>query len=183
MLSLIPCSKQKNCAAFKDEDLRYIPYEIPDTLKFENQQGEIFEIFITSIEKSEASSFTCKDLYGICPCINYVKVISKDTNNSGSYVFLKIEQSDVSNMQYFKYQVLDYYFEFDFRNELPHVKDFNNIELRDTVIIKNKSYSKVLIIKDINNPRSSISQVFFNETNGILKFVEKVTVSEWELVK
>lgn len=182
ILSSISCSKQTNCAAFKNEDLRYIPYNISDTLTFENQDGEIFEIFINSIEKSEASSFTCRDLYGVCPCVDYVKLISKDSKNPNSYVFLKMEQSDVSAMQYFKYQVIDYNFEFDFRNELSEVSYFNNIILKDTVVIKNKSYSKVLIIKNTDNPKSSISQVYFNEKNGILKFVEKVTGSEWELI-
>ncbi len=176
------CTKQKECPAFNDDDLRYIPYKIGDTLNFINQQGELFAFFIEKFKKSEAYNFKCKDIYGICSCINYVDIISTDTENSSSYSFLKLEQSDASDMQYFKYHILDFYFEFDFRNELPYIHDFDNFELIDSVKIFDTFYTEVVVVSNLNNSVSKISKVYFNKTVGILRFSEKLSGKEWSLV-
>lgn len=179
VITSFSCTKLKECPAFIDEDLKYIPYKTGDTLKFKNQLNELYYFFIENIEKSVAYNFNCKDLYGICPCLNYVDVIVRDSINNTPYSILRMEQSDVSSMQYFKYHIIDFYFEFDFRNELPYIQDFDNMELIDSIIIGGRRFTEVIVISNLNNSASKISKVYFNKTFGILLFSEKLSGNEW----
>ena len=112
--TLFSCKVDKNCPAFDPSDLSNISYKMLDTLKFTDQQEAVFNIYIQTINQSAAFDQECVDLHKICPCLNYVDVLATNSNSADSYVFLKMEQSDVSDMQYFKYQVMDFYFEIDF---------------------------------------------------------------------
>ena len=178
---LISCKKQKDCPPFSSSDLEYIPYETGDSLNFINQQGNAYQIIITGIDQSEAYDYECRDLHGICPCINYAEVISTNTETHDPVVFLRFEQSDVSDMQYFKYQVMDYHFEFDFRNELPYIEDFPFIQFHDSLLVSGGFYYNVVEINNTDDPVSVISKVFFNENHGILKFIEK-SGTDWSLL-
>ena len=176
------CKKDKKCPAFNDSDLTFVPYSVNDTIKFTNEQDEEYDIYIESFNKTEEYNYECRNIERVCPCTNSVDVIVTDSKISESYTFLQLEQSDVSNMQYYKYQVADFYFEFDFLNELPNINDFEYITLLDSAEIGNKWYKQVVVISNFDNPTSVIFNVFFNQADGILKFTEKNNGSEWSLV-
>ncbi len=178
----LSCTQYKECPAFDEADLQYLPYVTGDTLVFHNEQAESYQIYIEELRQSEAYDFTCRDLYGICACTDYVEVMATDTENPDPYIFLRMEQSDVSDVQYFQYQLLDYDFEFDFRNELPHIDDFPHIEFKDSLLIGEHVYHEVLMIRNQDQSASRIDKVYFNQCGGILKFCKENPAEKWELI-
>ncbi|MDD3875033.1 MAG: hypothetical protein PHT69_00245 [Bacteroidales bacterium] len=176
------CKKIKNCPAFNEQDLSYMPYKKPDTLTFRNSVDSIFEIYIQNINTSDAYSFECRDLKMTCPCINSVEILTTDSRRITPYVFLKMEQSDVSEMQYFYYLVQNFNFEFDFRNELPYIDQMGHMEFAGDILIGNRTYNKVVIINNFDMSPANISKVYFNKTDGLLRFVEKSSAMVWDIV-
>jgi len=179
---LLSCAKTKHCPTFNETDMTHMPYKKADTLLFKNASDSVFEIYLQSLVKSEAYSYECKDAKKMCPCINYVEVRATDTKRSTLYPFLKMEQSDVSEMQYFKYQVLNFSFEFDFKNELPYISQIPHMSLIGTMNIGNQTYSQVVEIVNDDLSSANISKVYFNKNNGLLRFVEKSSGTIWDIV-
>lgn len=93
-----------------------------------------------------------------------------------------MEQSDVSNMQYHKYNVKGFRFEFDYRNELPHIDEMPFLQFIGNLTIDNVTYSDVIRINNTSST-SGISQVFFSKKEGVLQFVEKGTNLTWSIEK
>jgi len=175
------CKKEKSCPAFDTSDTVEFTYKNPDTISFENESAELFQIFISHISYSLPFTYKCKDLYNICPCINYAEAMATDTKTQVSYSFLKMEQSDVSEMQYFKYNVQGFEFEFDFINELPYIDQMDHLKYYRSYAIGNIVYEDVVIITNRNDGITNIFQVFFNKQNGVLRFIEKSTNSIWSI--
>lgn len=178
------CNHQKTCPEFDIEDLQLIPFMETDTLEFMNPENELFSIVIQKFELSESHTVEWKGVKALKEeaCLNFVEINASDSRNTTSYIFLKMEQSDVSEMQYFKYQLLDFYFEIDFDNEVPFINDFDDMELVPTLSINDTVYSDVIRYLDIANSSVLIQTVYLNKKDGILKFIEEVDGVEWVLV-
>jgi hypothetical protein len=182
ILSVFSCKTEKDCPAFETNDLKYFAYHAGDTLRFTNAASEIFEIYIEQIKTSDSYSFECNDLYGICPCINYAEAIATDNRSSDSYILLKMEQSDVSEMQIYRYRIMDYSFEFDFKNELPYIAEMEHLTFLGNFSVGGKIYENVVKISDLGNSSEMVEAVFFNQKNGLLRVDEKSPDSIWEIV-
>lgn len=177
------CKKQKSCPGFDTQDLSEFTYAEPDTITFENETSELFQVFISHINLSSPYTYECRDLYGICPCTNYIEAMATDTKTQNTYSFLKMEQSDVSEMQYFKYNVQGFEFEFDFINELPHIDQMDHLKYYSSFTIGDAVYQDVVVITNFNSEKVHIHQVFFNKQNGVLRFIEKSTNKVWSIKK
>ncbi|HBX50639.1 MAG: hypothetical protein A2W98_00945 [Bacteroidetes bacterium GWF2_33_38] len=171
--TMFSCKHKKECPAFKESDLTHVTYSEYDTLKFVNQQSEEYYIYLQNFILSDAFEDECVDLYGICPCINYVEVMAKNSTSMSPYVFLRMEQSDVSDMRYFKYKVQDFDFEIDFDNEVQYVDDFPYMDLLDTITIQNTLYHNVIVYSNLENANSDVFKVYLNKANGIIRIHEK----------
>ena len=177
---LFSCKTEKDCPAFESNDLKYFTYRTEDTLRFTNADSEVFEIYIDQIVTSESYSFECKDLYGICPCINYAEAKAQDSRTNESYVLLRMEQSDVSEVQMFFYHIMDFSFEFDFNNELPHIDEMPHLSYMGSFSVGGKFYQDVVKIIDYDSSSDRVSAVYFNQKNGILRIDEKASENVWE---
>lgn len=164
-------------------DLAEFTYRNTDTISFENDSAGLFQIFISQIDYSLPYTYECRDLYNVCPCINYAEAIATDTKTPVPYTFLRMEQSDVSDMQYFKYNVRGFEFEFDFRNELPCIDQMDQFKHYSSMAIGNVVYDDVIVIFNVNIGGPDISRVFFNKQNGVLQFIERSTNTAWRLKK
>ncbi len=176
------CRKSVNCPAFDTDDSIHFAYNNLDSLIFVSTNDDTLEIYMQRVETSEAYSYTCKDLYGICPCLNSIKLIVKDSRNANPYVLLEMEQSDRSALQSFTYTVLGFEFEFDYTNELPYIDEIEHIDYIGNLEIKGKLYSGVVLLKNMDLSPANISSVYINKENGILGFTEKNPVLTWSLV-
>lgn len=178
------CKREVTCPAFKNSDLQYIAYNENDSLVFEFNQTDMplkYIIHIKEISPSESFVQKCKrDLYNQCPCINSVSVTAENSEDSSSFVFLKMEQSDVSEMQVFKYHIKDFNFEIDFDNELPYSSDIPYMEYIPSLEINGITYTKVAIITNLDNLSSNILKVYLNKANGIFAFQDK-SLNTWNL--
>ncbi len=175
------CKKEKSCPAFNENDLQYIAYAEFDTLTFTNNQNDTFQIYIEEFHFSESYKEKYETVFNVkkIACLNYVDLFASDSRNTSSYVFLKMEQSDVSEMRYFKYNLLDFYFEIDFENEVPYIDDFDYMELVPNLSINDTIYNNVVRYRDIQHSSEVIQSVYLNKKDGILKFVENVSGVEW----
>lgn len=181
-LSLLSsCKVEKNCPGFDEADMKEFSYQEPQTLTFENEDSALFEIVITEIIMSESYDVECRDLYRICPCINYVEAVATDPSASKPYVFLRMEQSDVSEMQYFKYTLKDFEFMFDFVNELPHIDEMDMFTYHPSFIVGSKAYYDVVEITNTDEESPGISRVYFTKKDGIIRFIEKDSDMAWNL--
>jgi len=181
LLAFSTCKTEKECPGFNSEDLTEFTYLNADTIYFKNETDSLFQIFISNINMSAPFTYDCKDLHKVCPCINYVEAQATDTKTNTSYIFLRMEQSDVSEMQYFKYNVQGFQFEFDFINELPHIDQMNHIEYFSSFLIGNITYTDVILITNHDTESADIFQVYFNKQKGVLRFIEKSTNMIWSL--
>ncbi len=175
------CKKQVSCPGFDASDISEFSYIEPDTITFENENSELFQIFISHINLSLPYTYECRDLYKTCPCINYIEALATDTKSLNTYSFLRMEQSDVSEMQYFKYNVQGFEFEFDFINELPYIDQMDHLKHYSSFAIGDKVYQDVIAITNLDSETVNIFQVFFNKQNGVLRFIEKSTNSIWSI--
>jgi len=175
------CKKEKSCAGFNPDDLTEFSYKTIDTLVFMDVDSNLFYIYISAINLSEPYTYKCKDLYKTCPCINYVEALATDSRSTTEYIFLKMEQSDVSEMQYFKYNVQGFEFEFDFINELPYIDQMEHLQHFQTMTIGNYVYDNVIEVTNLNLSTANIYKVYFNKQNGLLRFSEKTTNKVWTL--
>ncbi len=173
MIFAYSCSNKVDCPAFDENDLKDIPYKVGDTLKFQDLQENIKMIIVKKIKQSDAYTYKCKDLNALCVCTNYAAVIVDYLSNGKTDTLLKYEQSNKSDMKYYKYKIEDFYFEFDFENELPYIDNFEHIFLIDSLEINNQILTEVLVIRNISDVSSNISKVYFNKKFGILKYQEK----------
>jgi hypothetical protein len=176
------CKKQKSCPGFNISKFTEFCYQQPVTLTFESQEQEQFIVTISSIFQSLPYNYECRDLYGICPCLNSVEAKATDSQTTTEYSFAKMELSDVSEMQYFKFNVKGFEFEFDFINELPHIDQMDNFSFYPTITIGNQIYSEVVVVTNQNQDQSGISQVFFSKQFGVLRFTEKVSGKVWSIL-
>lgn len=181
-LTIISCKKHKDCPAFKDADLIHIAYSVGDTLTFINQQSDTMNIYIKNLIKSADFEQDCREIENVCPCINYLNVLAKNSNSSTEYNLIRMEQSDASEMRYFYYHVFDYNFEIDFDNELQYVNDFPYLDVVSSITIGNKQYYNVIIYSNLENNNSIVSKVYLTKSDGILKILQKDNKS-WEKIK
>lgn len=166
------CKTEKNCPAFKAADLSNIAYKSNDTLKFTNAKSGEYNIFIKEVKLSDIYTYECRDLYKVCPCLNYVEVLVTDTYNSKEYSFLKMEQSDVSEMQYFKYNVMGFYLELDFNNEVQYANQFPYLAV-ENITINNVLYNNVVVYSNLEDASSTVSKVYLTKKLGILRILMK----------
>lgn len=175
------CKQEKSCPAFDMDDQAEFTYNKPDTISFENESAELFQVFISQINFSLPYTYECRDLYKICPCTDYAEALATDTKTPVSYSFLRMEESDVSEMQYFKYNLQGFEFEFDFINELLYIDQMDHLKHYSSFIIGDSVYEDVIVITNMNFETTNIFQVFFNKQNGVLQFIEKSTNSIWRI--
>lgn len=175
------CRLDKSCPGFDEMNMKEFSYQAPDTLIFVNEDSERFEVYIKEINRSESYEYECRDLYRICPCINYVEAVAKDTRTAIPYAFLRMEQSDRSDIQYFKYNIQGFEFEFDFINELPFINEMDMFTHHGSFIVGNKVYYDVVVITNSDDELPRIYQVFFTKKDGIIRFIEKETSMAWNI--
>lgn len=168
----LACKKEKHCESFDLNDTIHFAYNHIDTLVFENRHYERFFIYINSIETSEPYVFTCKELHGICACTDYIRANATDSENSNEYIFLEMEQSDVSDLQYFTYDLKGFVFEFDFINELPHIDEMENLQHYSAYTINDVAYKDVIEVRNMNYNNQNIYKAYFNQENGLIQFIE-----------
>ncbi len=181
-LILAACKTEKECPAFDMADFAEFPYQQPDTLVFKNITDDTFSIIIREIVLSEVYTIDCSEPKKICPCLNSVEAMATVNQSSTRFRFLQMEQSDVSDMQYFRYNVKGFEFEFDFRNELPYINQIPYAHAVGDLIIGDTTYKEVVVINN-EDTNSNISQVFFNKESGLLKFKEKNPEQIWSIQK
>lgn len=174
------CTRTVECPPFDEADLVLVPYSVDDTLRFVNQNSEVFKIVVEDIYPSEAYTFKCRDLNNICVCENTVHILASDTETSVEYWFLKIVQNDKSDQQSYWYTVLGFTFEFDFLNDLPHVDMMPHMTLIGDMEIGDILYEEVVKVTNENTKNSGIHKVYFNKENGILMFTD--IDHEWKLL-
>jgi len=177
------CKKKVECPAFDSADLHYFPYKQIDTLSFLSSNSDTFMIYIQKIEQSESYEYTCKDLHKICPCLNSVSAIVTDSKSSQQYEFLVMEQSDVSALQNFKYNILQFTFEFDFKNELPYIQQIPFMKYIGNYMIEDRTYYEVIEITNTDNTTTPIAKLYFNKANGIIRWNEKGNGKIWHLTE
>jgi len=175
------CKKDIECSGFNTSDSSEFTYTIPDTLTFKNETSGEFQIVIKEIKLSEPYTFECRDLYKICPCMDYIEALVTDSKTQTPYTFLKMEQSDASEMQYFKYNVQGYQFEFDFINELPYIDQMDHLTYYSTYTFGTVTYNDVIMITNSDFETNDIYRVYFNKENGVLRFIEKSTNQIWTI--
>jgi len=180
---MLGCTRHKDCPAFNPDDMQHFPYPTPDTLRFENASGGLLEIYIHEVKQSQSFSINCKNLHKQCPCENFVEAYATNSRSATSYTLLRMEQFDSSPVQIFRYQVLDYAFEFDFVDELPYIDQMPHIEFIGTLTTQYASYQDVLSISREEAPLLGVSKVFFNKEKGVLRFIEKPSNMVWEIVE
>jgi len=180
-LIFFSCKVQKSCPGFGTNDISQFSYKKSDTITFENESSDLFQIFISDIILSLPYAYECQDLYKICPCLNYIEALATDTKTLKTYTFLRMEQSDVSEMQYFKYNIQGFKFDFDFINELPHINQMAHLKYYSSLSIGTKVYQDVIAITNLDSEKNDILQVFFNKQYGVLRFIEKSTNNVWSL--
>ncbi|MBN1925171.1 MAG: hypothetical protein JW798_04985 [Prolixibacteraceae bacterium] len=176
------CKTEKTCPAFDPGDLSEFTYPVADTIVFENELSEKFLIFISEVKFSEPYTFECQDMYNICACLNSVEAIATDSKNNVPYTFLKMEQSDVSDMQYFYYNVRGFNFEFDFINELPYIHEMEHLIYHSSLTVGTITYNEVIEIRNLELSTANIGRVYFNKENGILRFIIQSTGEQWDLI-
>jgi hypothetical protein len=182
LLSLISsCTKEKSCPGFLVTNRTEFCYTNPDTITFENKDSELFQVFISGSNESLPYTFECRDLYNVCPCINYIEAVATDSKTTTPYVFLRLEQSDVSNMQYFKYNVLGFEFEFDFINELPNINQMEHLKYYASYTINNVTFTDVIEITNLDLSTADIYKVYFNKQEGILRIIERKSNAVWSI--
>ena len=179
-LYFLACTRTVYCPPFDEDDLTLVPYNVDDTLRFVNIDSELFEIVIKEISPSEPYNYRCRDLHNICVCENSVYVLARDTKRSFDYWFLTILQNDRSTQQSYWYTVLDFGFEFDFINDLPYIDMMENMVLIGDLQIGGVIYEDVIEATNQYGWGSDIIKVYFNQENGILKFID--SEHEWELL-
>ncbi|MBU0488479.1 MAG: hypothetical protein KKA07_11995 [Bacteroidetes bacterium] len=180
-VAISSCKKQKSCAGFSTSDISEFTYIHSDTLTFENSASGLFQVVFTQVNFSEPYSYECKDIDRVCPCINFIEAMATDSKTVTPYSFLKMEQSDVSEMQYFKYNVQGFEYEFDFINELPYIDQMPHLAHYSSFTIGNVAYSDVILITNQDLSTADIFQVYFNKQNGVLRFIVKSTNEVWSI--
>ncbi|MFC2136720.1 hypothetical protein ACFLTE_01060 [Bacteroidota bacterium] len=176
------CEAEKTCDAFDKANNDLIPYEINDTIIFLSIDSLEFKIYIDDYIYSKEYIEMCPYFkISDCPCLNSVEILAINSNEITQEVFLEIEMSDISDMQYYKYQLLDFYFEIDFINELPYADDFDHIKYYEKLTLNNNEYANVAEINNINATKEGVNKVLVNKENGILKFYQKNSAIEWTI--
>jgi len=175
------CKRDKECPAFNSSDMQHIAYNAFDTIKFINPQNDSLFIYLQDFQFSKSFKQDCDFADFVCPCINYVELTAKNSKDDIPYVFLKMEQSDASDVRYFEYQILDFDFKIDFDNEIAFADDFPYMELIDNLIINQKTYINVVIYTNTENQVSNVLKVFLNKENGILRIQTKENII-WDLI-
>lgn len=176
------CKKDKECAAFNAADLQYIAYNRLDTLVFTSSELDTFKIFIKEFVMSQAYSFECQSLDGVCPCSNSVEINAANSGSSTSYVFLKMEQSDVSDQQSFKYKVMDFYLEIDFDSEMQYADQIPYLDVVNNYTIGDKTYNNVAVYSNLDDEVSQVSKVYLTKNEGILKILLK-SGKDWTIIR
>ncbi len=179
-LYFMACIRTVDCPPFDQDDLVLVPYSADDTLRFVNQNSEVFEIVVEGIYPSEAYTFKCRDLNNICVCENTVHVLASDTETSVEYWLLKIVQNDKSEQQCYWYTVLGFMFEFDFVNDLPYIDMMEHMTFIGDMQVGDRIYEKVIVATNKYDFVTDVDKVYFNQENGILKFIDSEL--EWELL-
>ncbi len=184
LVLIYSCKAEKTCPAFDQSNIDLIPYNEGDTVNFISNDNREFNIFINDFDYSKEFIKMCP-YYKIaeCPCLNSVQVIAKNSLKNETDGFLEMEQSDVSDMQYYKYQILDFYFEIDFINELPYADDFEYLKHIDKLTINNKEFIDIAEIVNTNATDTGVNKVFVTKKDGIIKFLENNSAIEWTIVK
>jgi hypothetical protein len=93
-----------------------------------------------------------------------------------------MEQSDISDMQYFKYNFRGFYFEFDFINELPYINQMEHLTYHSSLTVGAATYEEVVEIRNLEPASADIARVYFNKENGILRFIINSSGEQWDLV-
>ncbi len=174
MLMIISCKKEKNCPAFSQNDLFLLPYNEDDTVVFQSYHNPSFSIIIQQLIQSSEYTETYQSLLNLKKeaCINYAELMATGTGKEKPYVFLRLEQSDVSDMQYYKYTFKDFYFEIDFKNEVPYANDFDQFDVVNRMAINEKEYREVVVYKDIQDESKEISTIYLTRSDGIIQFID-----------
>jgi hypothetical protein len=171
------CKRETQCPAFDTADLKHIAYKNDDILIFKSHhydKEKKYEIKISEINTTKSFNQKCPpDLYNQCPCENSAEVVATNFCNDESFVFLKMEQSDVSEVQNFKYNFFDFKFEIDFDNELKYANDIPFLDYYPILIIDEIIYTDVAVFTNLDNPNSEIFKVYLNKSKGIFQFEDK----------
>lgn len=177
IFALSNCKTETQCPAFDNKDLKHIAYNENQNIVFRsNHYDEEFEfvIHISEIKPSQSFNQKCEpDLYNQCPCANSVEIIADYDCDCEPFVFVKMEQSDVSELQNFHYNLLDFEFDIDFDNDLKYANDIPYLDFLPVFIMNDTLYKDVAVITNLDNLESEIIKVYVNKKDGILQFEDK----------
>ena len=176
------CKHEKTCPQFNTDDLDLVPYAETDTLTFVSQENEFFSIYIQHFDYSESYQVEYRGFKEEA-CLNYLEVVASDTKNDTEYTFLKLEQSDVSAMQYYKYTLMNFYFEIDFDNEVPYIHEIDYLDLIPALTLGDTTYTDVIIYQDLHHASPIIHSVYLSKKDGIIKFTEDESSNEWSRIR
>ena len=84
-------------------------------------------------------------------------------------------------MQYFRYNVWGFKFEFNFINELSFIDEMDMFSHYGSFLMDEKIYYDVVLVSAQDDEAAAVSQVFFTKREGVIRFVEKESGIAWSL--
>ena len=165
-----------DCPAFSDENLKWIPYENKQEIKFTNLQDTI--IFKTDdFLKTEEYQTSPRYSTGCHSWASCNTKTSKDLN-IGINIFGEEFENDIDYSYTFNHSnCSDVYF---FKKKDNNISNYD--KFHDTITINKTKYENVIYFtKENSSSICRIKELYIAENYGIIKFVETDS-TEWVLI-
>ena len=163
------------CQGFPDEELRWIPYKVNDTLRYSDSKDTIY-LVVNEFYKSGPSSFRGLAMDYWCDFNGYYY-----TTISSLYDYqIKDIYSTLNNSQI---QITDQGGIFD----IPYYSNFTNDSIKLIYVadslIKSTEYKEIYVLqKDTIKRKPRISRVIKSGDKGILEFYDYKYKRKWNLI-
>jgi len=177
ILTLLINSCKYKCEGFQESELKWVPYEIGETIKYTDKFDTI-EFRITDFFKTESSSFSGLVMDYECDSKCYYLTSKNDElgyqlreeYNDGFDWGMKIQITDNDR------------FEFDIPNNTSFSDSIKVVHKPDT-LINCTEYTNVFIVsKDTLNKSPRIGYIIKAENFGIIEFYDFYLKQKWILI-
>jgi len=166
------------CPGFPDEDLKWIPYNINDTLRYSDSKDTVYFI-VNDFQKSEPSSFRGFAMDVECDFEGHYY-----TTKSSLYDYEIKDIYSTNNRTKIKIQITETGGEFVF----PYYEDYSNdsIKIRHVAdsLINGIDHKDIYVIqKDTIKITPRISRVIKSSEKGVIEFFDFKDKRKWNLIK
>ena len=164
-----------HCSGFPDEDLKWIPYNINDTLRYSDSRDTII-LVVTDFYTSEPSSFRGLVMDYWCDYNGYYY-----TSKSSMYDYMiKDCYSSLNNN---KIQITEQGDIFEFPYYQDYTSDSIKITYKSNILINETVYKDAYIIsKDTIKQNPRISRVIKSSDSGVIEFYDHKFKRKWNLI-